>query len=296
MIQIARATGPSCSLDALLHLLRRLVRERDREDLVRLDADRGEQVRDAIGEHARLARARAGDHEQRALGGQHGLPLGGVQVGEVGLGLATGIAGHVRIMRSSPRAPLRASALAPRERLGVGRLEHDLDLRPVCREARIRADAARPASAPVACTSAVRSATRGSHSGGARPDRPVGARARPRRGRTSPPSRSGGPGSTQAFPSWNPGAPPSGFSSGRAPREAPPTAPRIRRRRGTAPADRRRARHGPAADAEGDRERLAGDVVGRPAEPAGDDEVVDAGAARAERSRRSAQPRPARPR
>ena len=79
--------GAERPLDALLHLLRRLVREGDREDLVRLHAARGEQVRDAIGEHARLARAGAGDHEQRALGRQHGLPLGGVQVGEVGLGL-----------------------------------------------------------------------------------------------------------------------------------------------------------------------------------------------------------------
>ena len=86
MIQIARAIAPELLLDALLHLLRRLVRERDREDLVRLHADRGEQVGDAIGEDAGLARARAGDHEQRPLGRQHRLPLGGVQVGQVGLG------------------------------------------------------------------------------------------------------------------------------------------------------------------------------------------------------------------
>ena len=50
----------------------------------------GEQVRDAVGEHARLARARARDHEQRALGGRHRLALRLVQVGEVGLGLGEG--------------------------------------------------------------------------------------------------------------------------------------------------------------------------------------------------------------
>ena len=50
-----------------------------------LHADGADQVRDAVGEDARLAGARAGDHEQRAFGGQHGLPLGGVQVGEIGL-------------------------------------------------------------------------------------------------------------------------------------------------------------------------------------------------------------------
>ena len=54
-------------LEPLAHLPRRLVRERDREDLVRLHALRGEQVRDAVREHARLARARAGDHEQAGL-------------------------------------------------------------------------------------------------------------------------------------------------------------------------------------------------------------------------------------
>ena len=51
---------------------------------------RREQVRDAVGEHARLPRARAGDHEQRPLGGRDGLALGVVQVGEVRLGLRDG--------------------------------------------------------------------------------------------------------------------------------------------------------------------------------------------------------------
>ena len=71
---------------------RRLVREGDGEDLVRLDADRGDQVRDPVGEHAGLPRARARDDEQRALQVQHCLALGGVQVGEIGAWEATAIA------------------------------------------------------------------------------------------------------------------------------------------------------------------------------------------------------------
>src|SRR5437764_10826 len=68
---------------ALAPLPRRLVRERDREDLVRLHAARGDQMRDAVGEDARLPRARARDDQERALGGENGLLLGLVQIGEV---------------------------------------------------------------------------------------------------------------------------------------------------------------------------------------------------------------------
>ena len=70
-------------LQALLHLARRLVREGDRENLVRLRTDGVDQVRDAIGEDAGLPGARAGDDEQRPFGGEHGLPLRGIEVGEV---------------------------------------------------------------------------------------------------------------------------------------------------------------------------------------------------------------------
>ena len=48
--------------------------------------DRGDQVRDAVREHARLARARAGDDEQRPLGVQDRLALCLVQVCEIGFG------------------------------------------------------------------------------------------------------------------------------------------------------------------------------------------------------------------
>ena len=42
-------------------------------------------MRDAVGEDARLPGARAGDDEERPLGGEDGLALGLVEVGEVAL-------------------------------------------------------------------------------------------------------------------------------------------------------------------------------------------------------------------
>jgi hypothetical protein len=48
------------------HLARRLVRERDRDDLRRRDVPLGEQVGDPVREHACLARARARHDQQRA--------------------------------------------------------------------------------------------------------------------------------------------------------------------------------------------------------------------------------------
>ena len=52
-------------LDALAHLLRGLVRERDREDLARARLAGREQVGDPVRQHARLARAGAGEDQQR---------------------------------------------------------------------------------------------------------------------------------------------------------------------------------------------------------------------------------------
>ena len=85
-IQIARAIGPEHPFEPLAHLAGGLVRERDREDLVRLHALRRQQVRDAVGEDARLAGAGAGDDEERPFGREDGLALGGIQVCEVALG------------------------------------------------------------------------------------------------------------------------------------------------------------------------------------------------------------------
>ncbi len=65
--------------DALLHLARGLVGEGDGEDLRREGLAGGEDVGDAGGEHARLAGAGAGQHQDRAFGGFHRQPLLGVQ-------------------------------------------------------------------------------------------------------------------------------------------------------------------------------------------------------------------------
>ena len=66
-------------LDPVAHLLRRLVRERDGEDLVRPCLARAQQVGDPVGEHARLARAGAGQDEQGPGARGHGLALGRVE-------------------------------------------------------------------------------------------------------------------------------------------------------------------------------------------------------------------------
>ena len=69
-------------LEALAHLSRGLVRERDREDLVWLDAVRPDEMGDAMREHPRLPRACPGNDEQRPVEMQHRLALGGIEVGE----------------------------------------------------------------------------------------------------------------------------------------------------------------------------------------------------------------------
>jgi hypothetical protein len=69
-------------LDALAHLLGRLVRERDREDLVRARHPRALEVGDPVRQHARLAGTRAGEDQQRALAVRDGVALGRVEAGE----------------------------------------------------------------------------------------------------------------------------------------------------------------------------------------------------------------------
>ncbi len=78
------------ALEPFAHLPRRLVREGDRKDLVRLHPARADEVSDAIGEDARLAGAGSGDDEKRPFRREDGLPLGLVQVGEVALGSRDG--------------------------------------------------------------------------------------------------------------------------------------------------------------------------------------------------------------
>ncbi len=82
--------GAEHPLEALAHLPGRLVRERDREDLARLDLQVLDEVGDAVRQDAGLSRARAGDHEQRPLGVLNGLALGLIEGCELGLGLRDG--------------------------------------------------------------------------------------------------------------------------------------------------------------------------------------------------------------
>jgi len=70
--------------DALLHLARRLVGEGDAEDLSRPGLARGEDVSKPRRQNTRLSRSRAGQHEHRAFGREHGLALLAIQPGEIG--------------------------------------------------------------------------------------------------------------------------------------------------------------------------------------------------------------------
>jgi hypothetical protein len=78
------------AFEPLPHLARRLVREGDGEDLLRLHADRRHEVGDPVCEHARLPGAGPCDDEHRAFGRENGLPLGGIQVREVLIGRREG--------------------------------------------------------------------------------------------------------------------------------------------------------------------------------------------------------------
>ena len=72
-----------------------LVGERDREDLPRLRLVGVDQERDPVGEHARLAAARAGEDQQRPLAVRDRLALGLVQALQQLLEvLGVGVLGH----------------------------------------------------------------------------------------------------------------------------------------------------------------------------------------------------------
>ena len=66
-------------LHPLAHLLRGLVGEGDRQDLARPRAPAVDEVRDPVRQHAGLARAGAGEDQQRTLAVQDGLALGLVE-------------------------------------------------------------------------------------------------------------------------------------------------------------------------------------------------------------------------
>ena len=76
-----------------LHLGGGLVGERDREDLVRLHVALQDEVGDAMGEHARLARAGAGQNEQRSL---EVRDRGALRLVEP---LEQGVTAHIRVPR-----------------------------------------------------------------------------------------------------------------------------------------------------------------------------------------------------
>ena len=95
------------------HLVRRLVRERDRENLRGLDAAREDEMRDPVGEHARLAGAGPGDDQHRALGREHCVALGRIQLRQV---LLRGENGHPAMVTAC-LGRQRYVALARRTRL-----------------------------------------------------------------------------------------------------------------------------------------------------------------------------------
>ncbi len=73
--------------DPLLHLVRGLVGERDREDLASADLAHGQQIGDPVREHPCLARSRARDHEQRRTGMDDRGPLLRVQPPQQDIGI-----------------------------------------------------------------------------------------------------------------------------------------------------------------------------------------------------------------
>ena len=76
------AAGNECR-QTLTHLGRGLVGKRDGKDLPGLNAQVAEHMCDSEGQDAGLARAGAGEHQQRALGGQDRLALGGIKAVDV---------------------------------------------------------------------------------------------------------------------------------------------------------------------------------------------------------------------
>ncbi len=73
--------------EPLAHLARGLVGEGDGEDAPRRDAAHLDQVGHPAGDDARLAAARAGQHEERAIPMEDRFPLGLVQVFEEFVGV-----------------------------------------------------------------------------------------------------------------------------------------------------------------------------------------------------------------
>ena len=75
--------APDDGGDALAHFARRLVGEGDGEHLARVRAAGQQDVREPGGQHARLAGAGAGEHQQRPIDGLDGFALFGIEASEV---------------------------------------------------------------------------------------------------------------------------------------------------------------------------------------------------------------------
>ena len=94
------------SADPVLHLARGLVGEGHREDAIGRDAVPVDQVGDAGGEHARLARPRAGQDQDRSVHVVHGLLLGRIEraleLGRRGIDHAADCASGIRITKLAP--------------------------------------------------------------------------------------------------------------------------------------------------------------------------------------------------
>jgi hypothetical protein len=84
-------------LDPPPHLLGRLVGERDRDDVPRIDALDGEQVGDAVGDDPGLAAPRPREHEHRPFRGRDRLALRRVQ------GRQEAARGHRRLLHGIKR-------------------------------------------------------------------------------------------------------------------------------------------------------------------------------------------------
>ena len=78
-VDIPGVVVPGELMDTLAHLIGGLVGKGDAEDVARQDAQLVDQIGKAFRKGARLARSRAGDDADKALGGRDRLPLGSVQ-------------------------------------------------------------------------------------------------------------------------------------------------------------------------------------------------------------------------
>ena len=78
-IHMPPQSAPSSASTRAAHLLGRLVREGDRQDLVGLGVAVADEVGDAARDDARLARAGAGQNQQRPVDVQDGVALLGIE-------------------------------------------------------------------------------------------------------------------------------------------------------------------------------------------------------------------------